>query len=39
MYYKRHELQWRLSLLYVANIVAVAVGGVRNPSPLLDVHT
>ena len=28
MYYKRHELQWRLSLLYVANIVAVAVGGV-----------
>ncbi|MCJ1309867.1 hypothetical protein MMC25_003528 [Agyrium rufum] len=28
MYYKRHELQWRLSLLYVANIVAIAFGGL-----------
>jgi hypothetical protein len=29
MYYKRHELQWRLNVFFSASILAGAVSGVR----------
>lgn len=29
MYYKRYELQWRLTLFFTASIIAGAFGGVR----------
>jgi hypothetical protein len=29
MYYKRYELQWRLTLFFSASILAGAFGGVR----------
>lgn len=32
MYYKRYELQWRLTLFFTASIIAGAFGGVRIPS-------
>lgn len=32
MYYKRYELQWRLTLFFSASILAGAFGGV-SPSP------
>lgn len=28
MYYKRYELQWRLTLFFTASIIAGAFGGV-----------
>lgn len=33
MYYKRYELQWRLTLFFTASIIAGAFGGVRIPKP------
>lgn len=30
MYYKRYELQWRLTLFFSASILAGAFGGVRS---------
>lgn len=30
MYYKRYELQWRLTLFFAASIIAGAFGGVCN---------
>jgi hypothetical protein len=34
MYYKRYELQWRLTLFFTASIIAGAFSGVRIPLPL-----
>jgi hypothetical protein len=34
MYYKRYELQWRLTLFFTASIIAGAFGGVRIFLPL-----
>jgi uncharacterized membrane protein YfcA len=34
MYYKRYELQWRLTLFFTASIIAGAFGGVRIFPPL-----
>jgi hypothetical protein len=31
MYYKRYELQWRLTLFFTASILAGAFGGVSSP--------
>lgn len=32
MYYKRYELQWRLTLFFTASIIAGGLGGVGSPS-------
>lgn len=34
MYYKRYELQWRLTLFFTASIIAGAFGGVWKSLPL-----
>jgi hypothetical protein len=34
MYYKRYELQWRLTLFFTASIIAGAFGGVCVPLPI-----
>lgn len=39
MYYKRYELQWRLTLFFTASIIAGAFGGVSLPSTLLKLDT
>lgn len=31
MYYKRYELQWRMTLFFTASIIAGAFGGVGSP--------
>lgn len=33
MYYKRYELQWRLTLFFTASIIAGAFGGVGSDEP------
>lgn len=38
MYYKRYELQWRLTLFFTASIIAGAFGGVSLPYPLDNLH-
>jgi hypothetical protein len=37
MYYKRYELQWRLTLFFTASIIAGAFGGVRNYEPFCSI--
>jgi hypothetical protein len=33
MYYKRHELQWRMNLFFSASIIAGAFSGVSGAAP------
>jgi hypothetical protein len=37
-YYKRYELQWRLSLFFSASILAGGFGGVRDETWLLTIQ-
>jgi len=39
MYYKRYELQWRLTLFFTASIIAGAFGGVSINTAYLIVGT